>query len=176
MLGILQKNKFSVGCHQFLLECCPKLIKTYNFAQRAVNKRQLKNKNEQFCAVRLFIFRVAKTFCPWLLVFYRVKKDIFMLHGKKTWRFWVVYRLDILADIWKKKFFETLRITVDCGTFLSIFSVLFIQSPISIIFEFPEWVFVWNCAYCSKVLVDDHWRQFFLPCHNPFKVPMPFGH
>ncbi len=31
-------NNISVGGHQFLLECCPKLIKTYNFGQ---NERQL---------------------------------------------------------------------------------------------------------------------------------------
>ncbi len=50
-----EEDKFSVGGYQLLLECCPKLIKTYNFGQNAVNKRQLKHKNEQYCAVRLFI-------------------------------------------------------------------------------------------------------------------------
>ena len=54
-VGHFEENKFSVGSHQFLSDCCPKLIKTYNFGQNAVNKRQLKNKNEQFCAVRLLI-------------------------------------------------------------------------------------------------------------------------
>jgi hypothetical protein len=44
-----EENKFSVGGHQFLLECCPKLIETYNFGQNAVFQRQLKNKNEQYC-------------------------------------------------------------------------------------------------------------------------------
>jgi hypothetical protein len=39
------------------------LIKTYNFGQNAANKRQLKNKSEQFYAVRLFIFEAAETFC-----------------------------------------------------------------------------------------------------------------
>jgi hypothetical protein len=58
-----EENKFSVGGHQFLLECCPKLMKTNNFGQNAVNKSQFKNKNEQYCAVRLFIFKVAETFC-----------------------------------------------------------------------------------------------------------------
>jgi hypothetical protein len=62
-VGHFEENKFSVGGHQFMLECCPKLIKTYNFGQIAVNKRQLKNKNEQYCAVRLFIFKVDETFC-----------------------------------------------------------------------------------------------------------------
>jgi hypothetical protein len=57
--GHFEENKFSVGCHQFLLDCYPKLIKTYNFGQKAVNKSQLKNKNEQYCAVRGFIFKVA---------------------------------------------------------------------------------------------------------------------
>jgi hypothetical protein len=38
-VGHFEENKFSVGCHKFLLECCPKLIKTYNFGQNAVNKR-----------------------------------------------------------------------------------------------------------------------------------------
>jgi hypothetical protein len=42
-----EENKFSVRCHQFLLDCCPKLILTYNFGQHAVNGRQLNNKNKQ---------------------------------------------------------------------------------------------------------------------------------
>jgi hypothetical protein len=62
-VGHFEENKFSVGGHQFLLECYSKLIKTYNFEQNAVNKRQFKNKNEQYCAVGLFIFKVAETFC-----------------------------------------------------------------------------------------------------------------
>ena len=61
-VGHFEENKFSVGGHQFLLECCPKFIKTYNFGQNAVNKSQFKNKNEQYCAVMLFIFKVAETF------------------------------------------------------------------------------------------------------------------
>ncbi len=63
-VGHFEENKFFVGGHQFLLECCPKLIKTYNFGQTAVNKSQYKNKNEQYCSVRLFIFMVAETLCP----------------------------------------------------------------------------------------------------------------
>jgi hypothetical protein len=58
-----EENKYSVGHQQFLLECCPKLIKTYDFGQNAVNERQLKNKIEQNCAVWLFILEVAETFC-----------------------------------------------------------------------------------------------------------------
>jgi hypothetical protein len=54
-VGHFEENKFSVGGHQFLLEFCPELIKTYNFGQNAVNKSQYKNKNEQYCADRLFI-------------------------------------------------------------------------------------------------------------------------
>ncbi len=46
-VGHFEKNKFSVGCHQFLLDCCPKLIKIYNFGQIPFNKVQLKNQNEQ---------------------------------------------------------------------------------------------------------------------------------
>jgi hypothetical protein len=45
--GHFEENKFSVGHHQFLLECCPKLTKTSNFGQDAVNKSQYKNKSEQ---------------------------------------------------------------------------------------------------------------------------------
>jgi hypothetical protein len=37
-VGHFEENKFSVGCHQFLLECYPKLIKTYNFGQNVVKK------------------------------------------------------------------------------------------------------------------------------------------
>jgi hypothetical protein len=61
--GHFEENKFSVGGHQFLSDCCPKLIKTYNLGQNAVNVRQFKNKNKQYCAVRLFNFEVAETFC-----------------------------------------------------------------------------------------------------------------
>jgi hypothetical protein len=61
-VGHFEENKFSAGYHQFLLECCPKLIKTYNFGQNAVNKRQLKNKNEQYCFVRLFISKLSRLF------------------------------------------------------------------------------------------------------------------
>jgi hypothetical protein len=43
-VGRFEEKKLSVGGHQFLLECCPKLIKNYNFGQNAVNKRQFKNK------------------------------------------------------------------------------------------------------------------------------------
>ncbi len=62
-VGHFEENKFSVGCHQFLSDCCPKLIETDNFGQNAVNGRQFKNKNEQYCAVWLFNFKVAETFC-----------------------------------------------------------------------------------------------------------------
>jgi hypothetical protein len=44
--GHFEENKFSVGCHQFLADFCPKLIKTYNLGQIAFNKRQRKTKNE----------------------------------------------------------------------------------------------------------------------------------
>jgi hypothetical protein len=59
----LKKTSFLLVVTNFCLECCPKLIKTYNFGQIADYKRQSKNKNEQYCAVRGFIFKVAKTFC-----------------------------------------------------------------------------------------------------------------
>jgi hypothetical protein len=35
-----EENKFSVGGHQFLLDCCPKLIKTCNFGQNAIQKQK----------------------------------------------------------------------------------------------------------------------------------------
>jgi hypothetical protein len=41
-VGHFEENKFSVGRQQFLLDLCPKLIKTYNFGQNTVNKSQLK--------------------------------------------------------------------------------------------------------------------------------------
>ncbi len=52
-VGHFEEYKFSVVCRQFLLDCCPMLIKTYNFGQNAVNKRQLKIKSNQYCAVGL---------------------------------------------------------------------------------------------------------------------------
>jgi hypothetical protein len=61
-IGRFEENKFSVGCHQFLLECCPKLIKTYNFGQNAANKRQLKNKNQQYCAVKFLFSKLLRLF------------------------------------------------------------------------------------------------------------------
>ncbi len=75
-VGHFEENKFSVHGYQFLLDCCPELIKTYNFGQNAVNKRQFKNKNEQYCAVRLSNFKVAETFLDFLsaivVIFYCV--------------------------------------------------------------------------------------------------------
>ncbi len=44
-VGHFEENKFSVGCHQFLLDCYPKLILNYNFGQKGVNKRQFEIKN-----------------------------------------------------------------------------------------------------------------------------------
>ncbi len=38
-VGLFEENKISVGCHQFLLDCCPKLTKNYNFGQIVDNKR-----------------------------------------------------------------------------------------------------------------------------------------
>jgi hypothetical protein len=58
-----EESKFSVGDHQFLMDSCLKLIETHNFGQNAVNERQFKNKNEQYCVVWLFNFKVAETFC-----------------------------------------------------------------------------------------------------------------
>jgi hypothetical protein len=67
VLGILKKTSFLSAFTNVLQDCCQKLIKTYNFGQNAVNKRQLKNKNEQYCAIRLFIFKVAETFCKFFI-------------------------------------------------------------------------------------------------------------
>jgi hypothetical protein len=61
-VGHFKENKFSVGGHKFLFDCRPKLIKTFNLGKNAVNERHFKNKNEQYCAVRLFNFKVAETF------------------------------------------------------------------------------------------------------------------
>jgi len=46
-VGHFEENKFSAGGHQFLLDSCPKLIKTYNLGQIADNKRQMINENGQ---------------------------------------------------------------------------------------------------------------------------------
>jgi hypothetical protein len=61
-VGHFEENKFSFGGHQFLLECCPKLIKTHNFGQNAVNKSQLRNKNEQFCALGCLFSKLPRLF------------------------------------------------------------------------------------------------------------------
>jgi hypothetical protein len=42
-------------------------VQTYNFGQNTVNKRQLKNKNEQYCAVGSFSFKAAETFCQFFV-------------------------------------------------------------------------------------------------------------
>jgi hypothetical protein len=44
-----------------------KVDQIYNFGQNTANKRQLKNKNEQYCAVRLFIFKVTEVFCQFFV-------------------------------------------------------------------------------------------------------------
>ncbi len=44
--GQFEENKFSDNCQQILVDYCPKLIKTHNFGQNAVNESQLKNKNK----------------------------------------------------------------------------------------------------------------------------------
>jgi hypothetical protein len=79
-VGHFEENKFSVVGHQFLLDCCPKLIKTYNYRQNTVNKSKFKNKNEKYCAIRLFIFKVAETFFvnfrPCLSLFFTVNMEI----------------------------------------------------------------------------------------------------
>jgi hypothetical protein len=71
-----EENNFSVGGHQFLLECCPKLIKTYNFVQNAVTKSQFKNKNEQYCALGCLFSKLSRLFADFLsaivVMFYRV--------------------------------------------------------------------------------------------------------
>jgi hypothetical protein len=81
-IGHFEENKFYVGRHQFLLECCPKLIKTYNFGQNGANLRQLYNENEQYCAVRLFISKVAETFRQIFTVFLDLPKTIQRETGK----------------------------------------------------------------------------------------------
>jgi hypothetical protein len=72
-VGHFEENKFSVGGHQILLECCPKLIKTYNFGQNVVNKSQFKSKNEQFCALGSKLLRLFVNFpSAIVIIFYRV--------------------------------------------------------------------------------------------------------
>ena len=44
-VGHFEENKISVGGHQFLLDFCPKLIKTYNLGQNAENKTQMIDEN-----------------------------------------------------------------------------------------------------------------------------------
>ncbi len=61
-VGRFEENKFSVGGHQFLLEYCPKLIKTYNFTQNAVNKRQLKNKMKNTVQLGCLFLKLLKLF------------------------------------------------------------------------------------------------------------------
>ncbi len=74
-VGHFEESKFSVGGHQFLLECCPKLIKTYNFGQNAVNKSQFINKNEQYCALGCLFSKLPRLFVNFssaiVIIFYR---------------------------------------------------------------------------------------------------------
>jgi hypothetical protein len=52
----LEENKFSVGCHQFLLDCCSQLIITFNFGQNTDNKIQIKTKKVFFSKwTKLFV-------------------------------------------------------------------------------------------------------------------------
>jgi hypothetical protein len=78
-VGHFEENKFSVGGHQFLLECCPKLIKTYKFGQNAVKKSQFKNKMNNIvqlvclCSklLRLFVHSTSAI----VVIFYHVNKQ-----------------------------------------------------------------------------------------------------
>ncbi len=78
-VGHFEENKFSVGGHQFLLECCSKLIKTYNFGQKAVNKGQFKNKNEQYCALGCLFSKLPRLLVDFLsmivVIFYNEKEN-----------------------------------------------------------------------------------------------------
>ncbi len=44
-VGHFEENKFSVGCHQLLLDFCSKLIKTYNFGQKFSQWKKTKMNN-----------------------------------------------------------------------------------------------------------------------------------
>jgi hypothetical protein len=81
-VGHFEENKFFVGGHQFLLECCPKLIKTYNFGQNTVNKSQFKNKNEQFCTFGCLFSSLPRLFVDFLsaivVIFYRVLTQLLL--------------------------------------------------------------------------------------------------
>jgi hypothetical protein len=62
IVGHFEENKFSVGGHQFFLEYCPKLIKTYNFGQNALNKRQLKTKMNNIVQLGCLFLKLARLF------------------------------------------------------------------------------------------------------------------
>ena len=74
-VGQFEENKFSVGGHLFLLECCSKLIKTYNFGQNAVNERQFKNKMCNIVQFGCLISKLLRLFVDFLsaivVIFYR---------------------------------------------------------------------------------------------------------
>jgi hypothetical protein len=65
-VGHFEEHKFSVGGHQFWLECCPKLIKTYNLGQNAVDKGQLKNNINNFVQLGCLISKLPRLFVNFL--------------------------------------------------------------------------------------------------------------
>jgi hypothetical protein len=71
-----EENKSSVGGHQFLLECCSKLIKTYNFGQIAENKRQSKTEMNNIVLLGCLFSKLPRLFVDFpsaiFVIFYRV--------------------------------------------------------------------------------------------------------
>jgi hypothetical protein len=61
-----EENKFCVGGHQFLLDCCPKLIKNYNFIQNGIDKRQLKIKMNNIVQLGCLFSKLPRLFVNFL--------------------------------------------------------------------------------------------------------------
>ncbi len=75
MLGILKKTSFQLAVNNFCWTAVQNLSKPTILDKKQSMKDNSKTKNEQYCAVRLFKFKVAETFVDFLsaivVIFYR---------------------------------------------------------------------------------------------------------
>ncbi len=83
-----EENKFYVGCRQFLLDCCTKLIKTYNPGRNANNKRRMKNKtneNVQWSCLFSKWPKLLVNFCLQLSVYFTTYRFDFLRYTLDVW-------------------------------------------------------------------------------------------
>jgi hypothetical protein len=58
-----EENKFSIGHASPIFVLLSKVDQNLQFWTKCSQQKAIEKQNEQYCAVRLFIFKVAETFC-----------------------------------------------------------------------------------------------------------------